>query len=138
MTHSLELDDYQRRAIRSDRTRVRDLGIDLPVLGLVGEMGSLLSETKKKQRDAGSYLGYEANVVEEMGDSLWYLSAVAAHRGLDLSALAQGHRTFADLHRNGSWPSPPPPWPLRGRSYAWPVLWVVSPRPALRATPWKT
>ncbi|MFC6737795.1 hypothetical protein [Methylobacterium tardum] len=42
------------------------------MLGLFGETGSLLSETKKKQRDARSYLGYEASVVEEMGDALWY------------------------------------------------------------------
>lgn len=87
MTPSLRLDDYQKQAIEADRTLGRNIGIDLPVLGLVGEAGSLVSETKKKQRDAQSYVGYEANVLEEMGDALWYLAAIAAHAGLDLSFL---------------------------------------------------
>lgn len=98
----LTLDEYQRLAIRSDRTKVGD-GMDLAVLGLVGEIGSLLSETKKKQRDARSYLGYEASVVEEMGDVLWYLAVLAHHASLPLSDVASArvnrgaNSTFAEL-----------------------------------------
>ena len=84
----LGLDEYQSRAIRTDRTRSSG-GLDLAVLGLFGETGSLLSETKKKQRDARSYLGYEASVVEEMGDVLWYMAAVAGHADLRLSEIAR-------------------------------------------------
>lgn len=105
----LGLDEYQSRAIRTDRTRT-GAGLDLAVLGLFGETGSLLSETKKKQRDARSYLGYEASVVEEMGDVLWYMAAVAGHAGLRLSEIA-GRRmgedaspTFAALQPQRSLP----------------------------------
>jgi NTP pyrophosphatase (non-canonical NTP hydrolase) len=97
------LDEYQKQAIRTDQTKKRGSAIDLTILGLVGEVGSLLSEVKKKQRDARSYLGYEDAVVEEMGDMLWYLAAVASHHNLDLSNIAtppDGSRhalTFADL-----------------------------------------
>lgn len=103
MTSSLRLDDYQWRAIRSDKTLKRCTGTDLPVLGLVGEIGSLLSEAKKKHRDARSYVGYEANVLEEMGDALWYLATIAAHKGVLLSSLLRQNVygsdtcTFGDL-----------------------------------------
>lgn len=62
--------------------------LNFPLLGLFGETGSLLSEVKKKQRDRASYLGYAAAVVEEVGDVLWYLAAVASRVGLDLETLA--------------------------------------------------
>ena len=99
----LGLDEYQSGAVRTDRTRGKGSGLDLAVLGLFGEAGSLLSETKKKQRDARSYLGYEASVVEEMGDALWYLAVIADHAGLRLADLAGSHlggspdATFAQL-----------------------------------------
>jgi NTP pyrophosphatase (non-canonical NTP hydrolase) len=102
-TPALGLDDYQSKAIRTDRTRRSGTELDLTVLGLVGETGSLLSEVKKKQRDIRSYLGYEDVVVEEMGDMLWYLAAVAYHQDLKLSDIAasygapQSHLTFVEL-----------------------------------------
>ena len=66
-----------------------------PLLGLFGEVGSLLSALKKKQRDRTSYLGYEDSVIEEFGDVLWYFSNIAARANLDLNALA--HRMSRDL-----------------------------------------
>ena len=85
---SLRLDEYQALAVGSDRTGSAASGVGLPILGLVGETGSLLSEAKKKQRDARSYVGYEESVAEEMGDTLWYLAVVAHRAGLALSGLA--------------------------------------------------
>ncbi|RUP12499.1 MAG: hypothetical protein EKK43_21485 [Methylobacterium sp.] len=58
-----------------------------PLLGLFGETGSLLSEVKKKQRDRASYLGYASAVVEELGDVLWYVTAVASRGGLRLEEI---------------------------------------------------
>src|ERR1700693_4910506 len=63
---------YQDLAISTDRKRDPGSSLDLYLLGLFGETGSLLSEVKKKQRDAAAYLGYTASVVEELGDVLWY------------------------------------------------------------------
>jgi NTP pyrophosphatase (non-canonical NTP hydrolase) len=84
----LTLNGYQSRAVKTDRTKKVGNGFDLPVLGLFGEAGSLLSEVKKKQRDSRSYLGYESSVVEEMGDALWYLAVIADHAGLSLATIA--------------------------------------------------
>ena len=53
-------------------------------MGLIGETGSLLAEVKKKQRDKIAYRGYAAATVEEMGDVLWYLNAVAVRGGITL------------------------------------------------------
>lgn len=78
---------YQALAVRTDRTRKGGGSLDLPLLGLFGEVGSLLSEVKKKHRDTTSYLGYEQSVVEEMGDVLWYLAIIADRSGLSLSEI---------------------------------------------------
>lgn len=83
----LTVQNYAEKALKTDRgTDNRSLTFAL--LGLFGETGSLLSEVKKKQRDEASYIGYAANVVEEFGDVLWYLSVVAARGGLNLADIA--------------------------------------------------
>lgn len=88
MSKPLTLALYQALAAKTDRTRISDDALDLPLLGLYGEVGSLLSEVKKKQRDARSYLGYEGSVVEEMGDVLWYLAIIADRANLSLPDIA--------------------------------------------------
>jgi hypothetical protein len=64
----LTVQEYQAKAVSADQLRGDDLAI--PLLGLFGETGSLLSEAKKKHRDAVSYTGYESTVIEELGKSL--------------------------------------------------------------------
>jgi hypothetical protein len=49
----LTVQEYQAKAVSADQLRGDDLAI--PLLGLFGETGSLLSEAKKKHRDAVSY-----------------------------------------------------------------------------------
>lgn len=88
MAKPLTLGVYQALAARTDRTRKGEPGLDLPLLGLFGEIGSLLSEVKKKQRDERSYIGYEGSVVEEMGDVLWYLAVIADRSQLSLPNIA--------------------------------------------------
>jgi NTP pyrophosphatase (non-canonical NTP hydrolase) len=83
----LTLADYAKQALTTDQ-RSSGGSLTFPLLGLVGETGSLLSEVKKKQRDRASYVGYAGAVVEELGDVLWYLNAVAARGGLMLSDIA--------------------------------------------------
>jgi NTP pyrophosphatase (non-canonical NTP hydrolase) len=81
--------EFQHHTRLTDTTRQ---GVDrpmLPFLGLCGEVGSLLSELKKKQRDTDSYTAYAGSVVEELGDVLWYLANIVDRCGLDLRSLAQ-------------------------------------------------
>ncbi len=87
--HPLGLDEYQRFAVSSDRSGfVGERRLKFLLLGLFGEVGSLLSELKKKQRDQNSYLAYARSSLEETGDVLWYLANVANALDLTLSELA--------------------------------------------------
>jgi NTP pyrophosphatase (non-canonical NTP hydrolase) len=84
----LGLDEYQRYAVRTYRGHASGADkLSFLLLGLFGEIGSLLSELKKKQRDRSSYVAYGSSTLEETGDVLWYLANVADHCGLRLSML---------------------------------------------------
>jgi NTP pyrophosphatase (non-canonical NTP hydrolase) len=94
---------YEARAVAADQL---DAHIDTPVLGLVGEVGSLVSALKKQRRDEDGFFGYHPTVVEELGDVLGYISAIARRGGSSLvevigRAAAEAHDPealrFADL-----------------------------------------
>lgn len=92
----LTVAQYAQKAATTDQGSDAS-SLSFPLLGLFGETGSLLSVVKKKQRDHASYLGYAMAVVEEFGDVLWYLSAVARRGGIRLSAIAANvNRGYAD------------------------------------------
>ncbi len=74
--------EFERFAIASDQLAG---DTDTALLGLVGEVGSLVSALKKKRRDTDGFLGYHDAVLEELGDVLWYVSAVARRGGISLS-----------------------------------------------------
>jgi NTP pyrophosphatase (non-canonical NTP hydrolase) len=97
---SLTIDDYAMQAARTDQ-RSGKSALGFSMLGLFGEAGSLLSEAKKKQRDAASYLGYADAVAEELGDVLWYLAAVARRSTLALSDIAANAARVDDEWRAG-------------------------------------
>lgn len=103
MKSTITLSAYQRQAQLTDQRRLSDPGVTFPLLGLFGETGSLLSEVKKKQRDSIAYVGYEASVLEELGDVLWYLTAVAVRANLELDELAVNiDRSLVDWQSTGS------------------------------------
>lgn len=100
----MDLDDYQQRAEETDQftDRKRDGGLMIPLLGLAGEVGTLLAEFKKKIRDKGRYDGFPDRASEEIGDILWYLSNVASRLDLQLSKIA----TQNLLKNQERWPLP--------------------------------
>lgn len=61
----------------------------IPFLGIVGEAGSVVSELKKKLRDGHSYINFDINLKEELGDVLWYVSAIASENNMDLQEIAE-------------------------------------------------
>jgi len=66
----------------TDRLPLDDLR---PVLmGLFGEVGSIMATAKKLHREGGAYAGYRHAVEEEFGDALWYFAALC--RRLQLNA----------------------------------------------------
>jgi NTP pyrophosphatase (non-canonical NTP hydrolase) len=84
------LDEYQRFTTRTDRNeRPGTEGLGFVLLGLFGEVGSLLSALKKKQRDRDAFVAYHDEVIEELGDALWYFANAALRADLPLSTIAQ-------------------------------------------------
>lgn len=85
----LTLDGYQTRAVHTDVLPGADEdAYVLPLLGLVGEIGGIASELKKRRRDEQGYRGFDDQLREELGDALWYLAVLADRAGLLLSRLA--------------------------------------------------
>ena len=69
------MSDYSRLVSETDVLAKTDLA---PVLhGLFGEVGGIMSTTKKLVREKSAYPGYRIAAVEEFGDAAWYLSALA-------------------------------------------------------------
>ena len=81
----MRLNEYQRAAAKTDQFQVRkasngqvDKAELVPLLGLTGEVGALLSEYKKLLRDGPVHMRFKDRVKEELGDTLWYVAAVAS------------------------------------------------------------
>jgi NTP pyrophosphatase (non-canonical NTP hydrolase) len=92
----ITLNEYQEAARGTDQNKQSGLqALNFLLLGLFGEVGTLLSALKKRQRDRKSFVGYYDAVIEEVGDTLWYFSNIASRASLNLSVLAQ--RVFRDF-----------------------------------------
>lgn len=96
MTHdSLTIAEFQRRSQRTDHfPEPDDEGGDPllgPLLGLAGEVGTLLAAYKKRLRDGAAYELFKDNVAEELGDILWYLANAAEKAGLSLDEVARSN-----------------------------------------------
>jgi NTP pyrophosphatase (non-canonical NTP hydrolase) len=62
-----------------------------PTLGLVGEAGEIAEKVKKMIRDDGGVLTEERRqtLIKELGDVLWYLSALSREIGSSLEEIAK-------------------------------------------------
>jgi NTP pyrophosphatase (non-canonical NTP hydrolase) len=86
----MTLAEYQEQAIATRQTPAKQAPDPvIPLLGLAGEAGELLSEYKKWLRDGDAHLLAKERVAEELGDLLWYLADAADVFGLDLESIAQ-------------------------------------------------
>ncbi len=90
----MKLHEYQLEALKTDqvpgnRKDKDDAGIMVPLLGLAGEAGSLLTEYKKWLREGASYQIFKDRVVEELGDILWYVANIASKEDLNLEVVAE-------------------------------------------------
>ena len=96
----MDLKEYQTRAQCTDQNPKVSWNAEhashgaekhevIPLLGLVGEVGGLLSEYKKMLRDGKIHQQFSDQVAEELGDILWYVATVATKFGLDLNKIAE-------------------------------------------------
>lgn len=86
----MEFNKYQEQAERTIQKSSSDdrLSSIVPFLGIIGEIGSVLTQLKIKLRDGDSYKVYKKKLSEELGDVLWYLSTIATQNSLTLEEIA--------------------------------------------------
>jgi NTP pyrophosphatase (non-canonical NTP hydrolase) len=83
----MEFSEYQTEASSTSQDR-DEKGLMISLLGLAGEVGSLLTEYKKFLRDGPAHERYVALFTEDLGDILWYVSDLAKKLHLDLDEIA--------------------------------------------------
>lgn len=71
---SILLTDYMSQVAPTDQLPADELQPIL--LGLFGEVGSIMATAKKFHREKEVYTGYRHAVEEEFGDALWYFAAL--------------------------------------------------------------
>ncbi len=86
----MKFDQYQNIASKTDQTcsGTKKTQLFIPLLGLIGEIGSLIAEYKKYLRDGNAHENYRWNVTEDLGDALWYIATLARRYELSLSKIA--------------------------------------------------
>lgn len=88
----MDIRTYQQEAEKTDQiTDDSEKAMLVPLLGLAGEVGTLLSEYKKFLRDGCAHQRFREQVAEDLGDLLWYLSNVATKFGLNLEEVARAN-----------------------------------------------
>ena len=75
----MDANHFQQEALRTVRINwAHENGPDIAILGAIGELGSLASVLKKKQRDDKAYSHFTEHFSEEIGDILWYVIVMAS------------------------------------------------------------
>lgn len=94
----MQLDDYQAKAVQTaiypllkDMDISQDVNPYYPALGLAGEVGEFCNKLKKVMRDNNGRFTEEfrSTAKGELGDILWYLSALATELGFSLEEIAE-------------------------------------------------
>lgn len=86
----MDLLQYQEQCRKTDFTPTQgDAALAVPILGLGGEAGTLMTEYKKFLREGEAHRLFDERIAEELGDALWYISTIATKCGLDLNDVAE-------------------------------------------------
>lgn len=94
----MEFNEYQELAKSTDQRKNNsdELNRLIPLLGMIGEMGSVASEHKKRLRDGQSYTTFNEKFKKELGDVLWYISTLAGDMGITLDDVARANLLWTE------------------------------------------
>jgi len=92
----MTFNEYQKQAMttelmkRSEKLSAHDPAFVAKILGLVGEAGEVAEKFKKIVRDKNGIVSEQdkADIEKELGDVLWYISALSDYLGLPLQDVA--------------------------------------------------
>jgi NTP pyrophosphatase (non-canonical NTP hydrolase) len=80
--------EYQREAMAF---RLPSANSEYALLNLAGEVGELLSAEAKLIRDGANLDSHRKNVVKELGDILWCITAIADDYNVALVSVAEAN-----------------------------------------------
>ena len=74
-------------------TEKQEFDLKYMAIGLAGEVGEVLNEIKKLERDDGNIVTSErkSKIIEEMGDTMWYFNGILNRLNISFEDI---------LHRN--------------------------------------
>lgn len=90
----ITFNEYQERADSTANYPNKGANLHYPTLGLVGEAGEVAEKIKKLWRNKGKTTAPEltleekTDLIKELGDVLWYVSALAAELDVPLGEVA--------------------------------------------------
>ena len=87
----MDLNEYQKKAHTTALPVKVEGSLAYPVLGLAGEIGELINKFKKIYRDDSGTIteAKKAEILEELGDVLWYVSEIATSFNASLEKVAE-------------------------------------------------
>lgn len=86
----MDLNDYQAHANLTDQRPGDSEGaLTFPLMGIASEVGSLVTQFKKRIRDGDAHELFSERAAEELGDILWYVANLTTKLGLSLTEVAE-------------------------------------------------
>lgn len=92
---SMSIAEYELASARADQ--LPDDALTPVRLGLFGEVGSLMATSKKLHREGNAFAAYSHAVIEEFGDTLWYLAALCRRLGYKLEDIVADASNSEDV-----------------------------------------
>ena len=88
----ISINDYAEKVRPTDKlTELR------PVLkGLFGEVGSLITVSKKQDREGDIFKAYQGSFSEELGDVFWYITAICRRKNYNLEKIVDAAKLSYD------------------------------------------
>lgn len=88
----MNVEDYQQ-IIKETAVFPRDIGLTYCTLGLTGEAGEVAEKVKKLFRDRKGIItpDFRKDVKKELGDVMWYVTALANELGMTLSEIMEAN-----------------------------------------------
>ena len=87
----MTLNEYQEQSQETAFYPDRGNNVYYPAIGLAGEAGEVCNQIKKIMRDDNGVVTSprEAKLIDELGDVLWYVAALATELRIDLNSVAK-------------------------------------------------